>query len=89
MCFAPIRTRTLHLGTRPFFTGSSDSTPKQPVSYTHLDVYKRQYQGRDPLREIIDEAHAHNIKVHAWFEYGFAASYGPVSYTHLDVYKRQ
>lgn len=34
------------------------------------------YQGRDPLREIIDEAHAHNIKVHAWFEYGFAASYG-------------
>ena len=29
--------------------------------------------GRDPLREIIDEAHAKNIKVFAWFEYGFAA----------------
>ncbi|MFY7909225.1 MAG: glycoside hydrolase family 10 protein [Emticicia sp.] len=29
--------------------------------------------GRDPLREIIDEAHAKNIKVYAWFEYGFAA----------------
>ncbi len=29
--------------------------------------------GRDPLREMIDEAHAKNIKVYAWFEYGFAA----------------
>ena len=29
-----IRTRTLHLGTRPFFTGSSDSTPKQPSGRT-------------------------------------------------------
>ena len=29
--------------------------------------------GRDPLREILDAAHAKNIKVFAWFEYGFAA----------------
>ena len=29
--------------------------------------------GRDPLREIIDEAHSKNIKVYAWFEYGFTA----------------
>lgn len=34
------------------------------------------YKGRDPLREMIEEAHANEIKVHAWFEYGFAASYG-------------
>ena len=33
------------------------------------------FAGRDPLQEMIDEAHAVNIKVHAWFEYGFAASY--------------
>lgn len=33
------------------------------------------YAGRDPLKEIIEEAHLKNIKVHAWFEYGFAASY--------------
>lgn len=33
-----------------------------------------QYAGRDPLREMIEEAHKKNIKVHAWFEYGFAAS---------------
>lgn len=30
-------------------------------------------QGRDPLREIIDAAHADSIKVYAWMEYGFAA----------------
>lgn len=30
-------------------------------------------QGRDPLRELIDAAHADSIKVYAWMEYGFAA----------------
>ena len=34
------------------------------------------YEGRDPLRELIDAAHAKNIKVLAWFEYGFAANIG-------------
>lgn len=33
------------------------------------------YAGRDPLQEMIEEAHKQNIKVHAWFEYGFATSY--------------
>lgn len=33
-----------------------------------------QYAGRDPLQEMITEAHKEGIKVHAWFEYGFAAS---------------
>lgn len=32
------------------------------------------YTGRDPLQEMIEEAHKEQIKVHAWFEYGFAAS---------------
>jgi uncharacterized lipoprotein YddW (UPF0748 family) len=31
--------------------------------------------GRDPLQECIEEAHAQGLKVHAWFEYGFASSY--------------
>lgn len=35
-----------------------------------------QYAGRDPLQEMIEEAHKKGIKVHAWFEYGFAASNG-------------
>jgi uncharacterized lipoprotein YddW (UPF0748 family) len=33
------------------------------------------FAGRDPLQEMIEEAHAVNIKVHAWFEYGFSSSY--------------
>jgi uncharacterized lipoprotein YddW (UPF0748 family) len=39
------------------------------------------YGNRDPLREMIDIAHEKNIKVIAWFEYGFAAfnpSPGPI-----------
>lgn len=31
------------------------------------------YEGRDPLAEIIDAAHAHDIAVVPWFEFGFAA----------------
>lgn len=40
-----------------------------------------QYVGRDPLRELIDAAHAKDIKVIGWFEYGFTAfngSPGPI-----------
>jgi uncharacterized lipoprotein YddW (UPF0748 family) len=36
---------------------------------------KEGFEGRDPLQEIIDEAHAANMKVYAWFEYGFSASF--------------
>ena len=31
--------------------------------------------GRDPLQEVIEEAHARDIKVFAWFEFGFSSSY--------------
>jgi uncharacterized lipoprotein YddW (UPF0748 family) len=30
---------------------------------------------RDPLQELIDEAHKNDIKVFAWFEFGFSSSY--------------
>jgi uncharacterized lipoprotein YddW (UPF0748 family) len=33
------------------------------------------FKGRDPLKELIDEAHKHEIKVFAWFEFGFASSH--------------
>lgn len=33
------------------------------------------YGGFDPLKDIIRKAHAANIKVYAWFEYGFAYAY--------------
>ena len=31
--------------------------------------------GRDPLQEVIEEAHKRDIKVFAWFEFGFSSSY--------------
>lgn len=31
--------------------------------------------GRDPLEELIEEAHKNKIKVIAWFEFGFSSSY--------------
>lgn len=34
------------------------------------------FKGRDPLREVIEEAHKRDIKVFAWFEFGFSSSYG-------------
>jgi len=36
---------------------------------------KEGFEGRDPLQEMIDEAHAANLKVYAWFEYGFSSSF--------------
>ena len=34
-----------------------------------------EYGTRDPLREVIEEAHKRNIAVIAWFEYGFSSSF--------------
>lgn len=33
------------------------------------------YKERDPLQEMIQEAHAVGLRVHAWFEFGFSYSY--------------
>ncbi|MFM7645197.1 MAG: glycoside hydrolase family 10 protein [Sphingomonadales bacterium] len=44
--------------------------------YIGIDQHP-EFLGRDPLREIISEAHAQGLKVHAWFEFGF-------SYAHRD-----
>ena len=52
-----------------------------PVSYTHLDVYKRQ-DGINTKKLVVNPDEAANIRL--MFE-----MYAPVSYTHLDVYKRQ
>ena len=51
-----------------------------PVSYTHLDVYKRQTHYCENL-----------LEVSGLFALGerYRALEAPVSYTHLDVYKRQ
>ena len=70
---------------------------KSPVSYTHLDVYKRQiYQSKvmsaDRALELIQDgdyifsaqAAGEPIEIMSHLQHLKA-----VSYTHLDVYKRQ
>ena len=53
----------------------------ETVSYTHLDVYKRQeVESLIPLHPIAEQILALYTK---------EQSRGAVSYTHLDVYKRQ
>ncbi len=32
-------------------------------------------KGKDPLKDLIEIAHAEGIEVHAWFEFGFSCSY--------------
>ena len=54
------------------------------VSYTHLDVYKRQDVPISPNKKIIYLA-----ALVLGFGIPVAIIYIPVSYTHLDVYKRQ
>ena len=52
---------------------------KAPVSYTHLDVYKRQPLLRSTARRACESRRSRRTTV----------SSATVSYTHLDVYKRQ
>ena len=74
-------------------TPRSAMTPR-PVSYTHLDVYKRQ----DKTSELAEKAGAVVRKeykqgkgnvIRRMFREIDAEVYITVSYTHLDVYKRQ
>ena len=52
------------------------------VSYTHLDVYKRQEEGKT-------RALGWNLEGD-WLDHtGYTGTFITVSYTHLDVYKRQ
>jgi uncharacterized lipoprotein YddW (UPF0748 family) len=41
---------------------------------TGVEINPR-FAGRDPLQELIDEAKKRNIKVVAWFEFGFSSTY--------------
>ena len=58
----------------------------EAVSYTHLDVYKRQmYREEMHYKDIYyEEAEKQNKEVQK-----LKHDMKPVSYTHLDVYKRQ
>ena len=66
-------------------------TTSSPVSYTHLDVYKRQEYikkyGAERFKALLDGVgNALDFRLgRLRSQYDLA----PVSYTHLDVYKRQ
>ena len=61
-----------------------------PVSYTHLDVYKRQ---ADAVMIDINKVEPNREQPRKKFDEDalieLSESIKPVSYTHLDVYKRQ
>ena len=65
--------------------------PYIPVSYTHLDVYKRQQMGAEGIREaaICSVLNNQYLMKKVSKIRGVQMYYAPVSYTHLDVYKRQ
>ena len=66
--------------------GSHSAIVLKPVSYTHLDVYKRQVYGKwiRPLLELSRE------EIEQWLkDCDIRYCVDAVSYTHLDVYKRQ
>ena len=65
-----------------------------PVSYTHLDVYKRQRLHMDSMKIMACLAKAMETDVDTLLQMPPAsdlskAGLESVSYTHLDVYKRQ
>ena len=107
---APVAYALAQLGARPFYRsvivlgalmGMISSLlvfQYGPVSYTHLDVYKRQEQNYRSTQNILQAASAvvaNNIKrkgKNLWTSRQGGAKIGyyeAVSYTHLDVYKRQ
>ena len=57
-----------------------------PVSYTHLDVYKRQVIVRAGVAIVHKEHRVREVVLFGVFQ---KDSLLAVSYTHLDVYKRQ
>ena len=82
-------------------TEGSDKELVMPVSYTHLDVYKRQADSHVVERKALCVyvclrsgelfvklvSQCEHSRIRSLFK--FLVPPGPVSYTHLDVYKRQ
>lgn len=64
------------------YNNAGTTYPSQVMNGLIGRLIKPEFAGRDPLAEIIQEAHTQGLKVHAWFEYGFAASFsangGPI-----------
>ena len=76
----------------PDDAAASQALGLTPVSYTHLDVYKRQLQSPPRHGQQLQLARGvHGLVRRQPHQFKRLAQvcFGPVSYTHLDVYKRQ
>ena len=75
------------VNTTAAFRGGNNNTA---VSYTHLDVYKRQAEKyiKKHQEAVTKLGYAYNALEHA-VDSALGETVYPVSYTHLDVYKRQ
>ena len=80
MASLPI-SRSNHEASESLFTGITIRHDTMPVSYTHLDVYKRQAIQIAKIRAVV-------LYIMQSFTQG-VDYIKSVSYTHLDVYKRQ
>ena len=69
--------------------GKADTGGLPPVSYTHLDVYKRQVYPRSLRKGVVLMTNFEIISVVVNIIFIIIATIDTVSYTHLDVYKRQ
>ena len=65
----------------------ADEKPIEAVSYTHLDVYKRQYKATSQNKEIQYQSINQSFRMVGSINEKHGNQ--TVSYTHLDVYKRQ
>ncbi|MBO0939007.1 family 10 glycosylhydrolase [Fibrella sp. HMF5335] len=61
------------------WTGGFTQYPSAVMQRTFGKLIDPRFAGRDPLQEVIEEAHKRNIKVYAWFEFGFAADYSGIN----------
>jgi uncharacterized lipoprotein YddW (UPF0748 family) len=59
--------------------------PSQVMKEMFGEEIETELKGRDPLREIIKYAHVKDIKVFAWFEFGFSPSHKKSNKTILEA----
>ena len=75
-------------GSNPFLSARKSRLTNKAVSYTHLDVYKRQVDDIDGnSKNIVIQIEPGSVLPDD--DFLDDVSTNAVSYTHLDVYKRQ
>jgi len=57
------------------YNGGYTTYPSRVLEAVTGNAIDPDFEERDPLRELIVAAHSKNIKVFAWFEFGFASSH--------------